>query len=137
LSSQEALLGLLKPFGPVDESCVIFTLKAPKDKPNVPPKFATAIIVFKRVEDAFGVVGATGQESRGMKNVDISWAKGEEPENIKSLRERGLLGTGPRPNGTHKQGSEVRTNGFPSTSTGFDVSASTFPSSQSSVRDAT
>lgn len=96
LSTQEALLALLKPFGPIDESCLIFTLKQPKDKPNAPPKFATAIVVFKKVEDAFGVVGASGQESRGMKNIEISWAKGEEPSVIKTLRENGLLGTGKR-----------------------------------------
>jgi DnaJ homolog subfamily C member 17 len=133
LSSEEALLAVLKPFGPVDESCVIFTLKPPKDKPNAPPKFATAIVVFKKVEDAFGVVGATGQESRGMKNVDISWAKGEEPESIKALRERGLLGAESQRSGTHKDGSEARSSGF--TATASYATASTFPSSQTPVRD--
>lgn len=93
LSTQEALLNILRPFGPIDESCLIFTLKQPKDKPNAPPKFATAIVVFKKVEDAFGVVGAANQESRGLKNVEVSWAKGEEPDVIKNLRERGLLGS--------------------------------------------
>jgi len=128
LSSQGALLALLRPFGPIDESCIIFTLKTPKDKPNAPPKFAAAIVVFKRLEDAFGVVGASGQESRGMKNVDISWAKGEEPESIKVLRERGLLGAGNRSQKDAGSGSQSS-----GPATGLH-SASPFPPLDGSVR---
>jgi DnaJ homolog subfamily C member 17 len=134
LSSREVLLAVLKPFGPIDESCVMFTLKTPKDKPNAPSKFATAIVVFEKVEDAFGAVGAAGQESRGMKNVDILWAKGEEPERIKALRERGLLGAGSQSRGTYKGGFDARSGGFPSTAAASHAPASTFPSSQTPVR---
>ena len=86
------------------------------------------------MEDAFGAVGATGQESRGMKNVDILWAKGEEPESIKALRERGLLGAGSQSSGTYKSGFDAHCTGLPSTSAASHATAGTFPSSQTPVR---
>lgn len=68
-------------------------LKPPKDKPNAAPKFATAVLLFKRVEAAFGAVGASGREDRNLKDVQVDWIGGE-PEYIKKLREKGALESG-------------------------------------------
>jgi len=81
-------------------------LKPPKDKPNSAPKFATAVLLFKKVEDAFGAVGASGREERNLKDVQVDWVGGE-PEYVKKLRETGVLG-GTRTTDSSKIGAPSR-----------------------------
>jgi DnaJ family protein C protein 17 len=95
LMTKEALLAVLQLFGSIDESAVLLTLKPKKLKPGATPKSATAVITFHKVQDAFGAVMSSGQASRNLHGIEVTWPTGEEPESIKTLRERGLLETGP------------------------------------------
>lgn len=90
LSTKSSLLSLLRPFGPLegDEESIVLSLKPPKKHPEKPPKFANAIVQFKRCEDAFGAVCASNRVERGLKDVQIDWVTGEEPKYVKWLRER-------------------------------------------------
>ncbi|PVF94797.1 DnaJ-domain-containing protein [Serendipita vermifera] len=96
LMTKEALLAVLKSFGPIDESTVLLTLKPKKLKPGATPKSATAVITFHKVQDAFGAVMSSRQATRGLQGVEVAWPTGEEPESIKTLREKGLLETSAR-----------------------------------------
>ena len=89
LSTTTALVTLLRPFGALDEHAVLLSIKPPKKQPTKPPKFATALVTFQKVQGAFGAVGASGQKARGLENVDIAWAKGVEPEVVQRLRSQG------------------------------------------------
>ena len=89
LSTPTALATLLRPFGALDENSVLLSIKPPKKHPTKPPKFATALVTFQKIQGAFGAVGASGQEARGLENVDIAWAKGVEPEIVQRLRTQG------------------------------------------------
>lgn len=42
-------------------------------------------MTFQKVQAAFGAVSASGQQARGLENVDIAWAKGVEPEVVQRL----------------------------------------------------
>ena len=92
-----ALYHVLRQFGQIDESSITLTIKPPKNKPNKPPKFATAIALFKKIEGSFGAVESSGQEPRGLKDVEITWLSGEEPEAIRRLRDARILGDGGTP----------------------------------------
>ena len=89
LSTPTALVALLRPFGALDEDSVLLSIKPPKKHPTKPPKFATAVVTFQKIQGAFGAVGASGQTARGLENVDIAWAKGVEPEVVRRLRSQG------------------------------------------------
>ena len=86
LSTATALAALLRPFGALDENSILLSIKPPKKQPTKPPKFATALVTFQKVQAAFGAVNASGQKARGLENVDIAWAKGVEPEVVQRLR---------------------------------------------------
>lgn len=68
---------------------MLLSIKPPKKHPTKPPKFATALVIFQKIQGAFGAVGASGLQSRGLENVDIAWAKGVEPEVVQRLRSQG------------------------------------------------
>ena len=89
LSTTTALAALLRPFGVLDENSILLSIKPPKKHPTKPPKFATALVTFQKVQAAFGAVGASGQKERGLDNVDIAWAKGVEPEVVQRLKTQG------------------------------------------------
>jgi DnaJ homolog subfamily C member 17 len=91
LSTPTALVSLLRPFGALDENSVLLSIKPPKKHPAKPPKFATALVTFQKVQGAFGAVGASGQTARGLENVDIAWAKGVEPDIVQRLMTQGKL----------------------------------------------
>ena len=89
LSTPTALAALLRPFGALDESSILLSIKPPKKNPTKPPKFATALVTFQKIQAAFGAVNASGQKARGLENVDIAWAKGVEPEVVRRLGTQG------------------------------------------------
>jgi len=89
LSTPTALATLLRPFGALDENAILLSIKPPKKNPTKPPKFATALVTFQKIQAAFGAVSASGQKARGLENVDIAWAKGVEPEVVRRLRTEG------------------------------------------------
>ncbi|KAG8840778.1 hypothetical protein FRB91_005681 [Serendipita sp. 411] len=91
LTDESSIATLLGQFGSIDQSLIKLSVKPPKGKPNAPPKFATAVVIFKKVEGAFGAVGASGQEARNLRDVEVTWLGGEEPEYVKKLRESGIL----------------------------------------------
>ena len=61
--------------------------KAPKKNPGKPPKFATALVPFVTIGDAFALVCAAGMESRGLKEVEVTWASGQEPSVVKDIKQ--------------------------------------------------
>lgn len=74
----------------MDPNLITLKLKPPKNKPDAPAKFATAVLVFKRIEDAFGVVGASGRKEKGLEGVEVSWL-GNEPPFVTQLKAQGML----------------------------------------------
>ncbi|KAJ3559257.1 hypothetical protein NM688_g450 [Phlebia brevispora] len=89
LTSPESIGALLSQFGPTEASEIVISLKP------APPKKAkrgTALVPFKQIGDAFASVCASGREKCGLKDVEISWAGGKEPELIGWLKKMGKLG---------------------------------------------
>jgi len=94
LTTPSSLKSLLSPFGTADEALTFLSLKPPKKYPDKPAKYATAVVPFNKIGDAFAAVCASGREERGLKGIEIGWAgdKGKEPEIIGWLRKKGKLG---------------------------------------------
>lgn len=91
LTTPESISSILSPFGTVDTGDILVSLKpAPPKK----PKRGIALVPFKQIGDAFAVVCASGREERGLKDVEVSWAEGKEPELIGWLKKMGKLGSG-------------------------------------------
>jgi len=91
LTTAESISSLLAPFGAVDTGDILVSLKpAPPKK----PKRGIALVPFKQIGDAFAVVCASGREERGLKDIEVSWAEGKEPELIEWLKKLGKLGSG-------------------------------------------
>ena len=67
-------------------------MKPPKKAPQKPPKYATALVPFQRIGDAFNAVSASGRADRGLAEVEVSWAEGNEPAVLGWLRSQGKLG---------------------------------------------
>ncbi|TFK46778.1 DnaJ-domain-containing protein [Heliocybe sulcata] len=92
LTTPDALSALLAPFGPADAASIVLSMKPSKKHPNKPPKFATALVPFKQIGDAFGAVCASGRKERGLGDVEVTWAEGKEPEILGWLKKMGKLG---------------------------------------------
>ena len=124
LTTADSLFPLASRFGTVESSEIVISLKpAPPKK----PKRGIALVPYKQISDAFAAVCASGREDRGLKDIEISWAEGKEPELIGWLKKMGKLGGSPKD--LHKDSPQSQS-GSPaprseSTSTPF----STFPSS--------
>ncbi len=89
LTKAEDLGQLLAPFGSVESSDIVISLKpAPPKK----PKRGTALVPFKQIGDAFAAVCSSGSSARGLQDVEVSWAEGKEPELIGWLKKMGKLG---------------------------------------------
>lgn len=89
LTRAEDLGQLLAPFGSVESSDIVISLKpAPPKK----PKRGTALVPFKQIGDAFAAVCSSGSSARGLQDVEVSWAEGKEPELIGWLKKMGKLG---------------------------------------------
>lgn len=93
LTTPESLTALLSQFGATDTSEVVLSLKP---SPPKNPKRGTALISFKQIGDAFAAVCASGRAERGLKDIEISWAEGKEPELIGWLKKMGKLGGAPK-----------------------------------------
>lgn len=94
LTTSSSLKSLLSQFGTIDEELIFLSLKPPKKYPDKPAKYATAVVPFNKIGDAFAAVCASGREERGLKGIEVGWAgdKGKEPEIIGWLRKQGKLG---------------------------------------------
>ncbi|EIW55739.1 DnaJ-domain-containing protein [Trametes versicolor FP-101664 SS1] len=91
LTSAASISALLTPFGALDESSIVLSLKpAPPKK----PKRGTALVPFKQIVGAFGAVGASGRAENGLADIEVDWAEGKEPELIGWLKKMGKLGGG-------------------------------------------
>ncbi|KAI0346379.1 DnaJ-domain-containing protein [Trametopsis cervina] len=89
LVTSEDLAILLAPFGAIETSEIVLSLKpAPPKK----PKRGTALIPFKQIGDAFAAVCSSQGAARGLQEVEVSWAEGKEPELIAWLKKMGQLG---------------------------------------------
>ncbi|KLO13725.1 DnaJ-domain-containing protein [Schizopora paradoxa] len=97
LKTSSSLASLLTQFGSMDEPSIVLSMKPPKKAPTKPPKFATALVPFKQIGDAFAAVCSSGREDRRLKNIDVSWAEGKEPKIIKWLKDKGMLGKESQP----------------------------------------
>ncbi|PSR70735.1 hypothetical protein PHLCEN_2v13355 [Hermanssonia centrifuga] len=89
LTTAESLSALLAPFGLVESFNIVLSLKP------APPKKAKrgiALVPFKQVGDAFAAVCASKRAERAMRDVEVSWAQGKEPELIAWLKKMGKLG---------------------------------------------
>lgn len=94
LTTASSLKSLLSSFGAVDEALIFLSLKPPKKSPDKPAKYATAVVPFIKIGDAFAAVCASGREERRLKGIEVGWAgdKGKEPEIIGWLKKTGKLG---------------------------------------------
>lgn len=91
LTTTSAIATLLTQFGDVDTSSIVLSLKPPKKAPTKPPKYGTALVPFRQIGSAFAAVGASGRKERGLENVEVSWAGGEEPPILGWLKKQGKL----------------------------------------------
>jgi len=93
LDSVSSLANHLKSnrFSNFDERTMVLK-KAAKGKKNKassnPIMNATALIPFNTVGDAFAIVCAGGNERRGLKGIQITWASGIEPAVVASLKQQ-------------------------------------------------
>lgn len=95
LTTPSALADFLSTtFGPVDSDSIVIRSNPPKNAPHKPPKKATALVPFKKIGDAFKVLCAAGRKDKGLGDVDVGWAGGQEPPVLAWLRKRGMLGSG-------------------------------------------
>ncbi|THH26534.1 hypothetical protein EUX98_g7652 [Antrodiella citrinella] len=128
LTTPESVSALLSSFGAVDTGDILVSLKpAPPKK----PKRGIALVPFKQIGDAFAVVCASGREERRLKDIEVSWAEGKEPDLIAWLKKLGKLGSGGQEKNTAsaEATSETTPSNTPAESSGTPFSSfpSTFP----------
>ncbi|KAL0959589.1 hypothetical protein HGRIS_011298 [Hohenbuehelia grisea] len=111
LTTPSGLAALLAPFGDVDASSIVLSMKPPKKAPTKPPKYATALVPFKRVGDAFAAVCASQRPEHGLDGVEVGWVEGKEPPLLSWLKKMGKLGAAPPP--IPKAGSSTSVNDGP------------------------
>ncbi|KAG8947493.1 hypothetical protein FRC04_010674 [Tulasnella sp. 424] len=107
LTTSENIAALLKRFGPLDESSIVLSIKPNKKNPSKPPKHATALVPFNKVDGAFAAVLASGRKNRGLDGIEVSWAEGKEPDIVAWLKERGHLGSGRENGGAAASGQDT------------------------------
>ena len=90
LTTTEAIHTLLLPFGTVEGSEIVISLKP---SPPKKPKRGIALAPFKQIADAFGAVCASRRSDRGLEDVEVTWAGDKEPELIAWLKKMGKLET--------------------------------------------
>ena len=69
-------------------------MKPSKKAPHKPPKFATALIPFERIGQAYAAVCASGKGAQGFKDIEVSWAEGTEPKVLDVLKRTHQLDSG-------------------------------------------
>ena len=114
---------VLAPFGAIDESSVVLSLKpAPPKK----PKRGTALVPFTQIGGAFAAVCASERAEHGLQDIEVTWAGGAEPEIIGWLKKMGQLGgtanVKPPPSANHKSSAPI------SATPASDETFSSFPS---------
>ena len=91
LTTRSALNDLLSTFGMIDEPSIVISMKPAKKMPHKPPKYATALIPFRNIGDALAAVCASKNERKGLKDIEISWAEGNEPAVLEVLKRQGRV----------------------------------------------
>lgn len=86
LVTAAALGRYMRRFGEVDEGSIVISTKAPKKSPDKPAKTVVALVPFTKVGDAFAAICARGKEDGGLKDMDVVWAGGHEPEAVRWLQ---------------------------------------------------
>lgn len=109
LTTASAIASLLSQFGEVDTSSIVLSLKPPKKAPTKPPKNGTALAPFRQIGGALAAVGASGRQERGLEDVEITWAGGQEPPILDWLKKQGKLD----PCSGAKEGGKPRQPGSP------------------------
>ncbi|KAI0777661.1 DnaJ domain-containing protein [Trametes elegans] len=94
LTSASSIGTLLTPFGSIDESSIVLSLKP---IPPKKPKRGTALVPFKQIGGAFAAVCASGRAENGLGGIEVDWAEGKEPELIEWLKRMGKLGPSTTP----------------------------------------
>ena len=132
LSSRPTLLdaasvgAVLAPFGAIDESSIVLSLKPVFPKK---PKRGTALVPFTQIGGAFAAVCASERPEHGLQGIEVTWAAGAEPELIGWLKKMGQLGGTangkPPPPVGHKSPAPTSGVGTPASDDAF----SSFPSS--------
>ncbi|KAI0360703.1 DnaJ-domain-containing protein [Trametes cingulata] len=89
LTSAESIAALFSPFGPLDDSSIVLSLKP---SPPKKPKRGTALVPFRQIVGAFAAVCASGRAENGLADIEVDWAEGKEPELIGWLKKMGKLG---------------------------------------------
>jgi len=93
LTTPSHLTTLLSPFGTLDESSIVISMKpAPPKK----PKRVTALVPFRQIGGAFAAVCASGRADSGLADIEVAWVDGKEPELIGWLKKMGKLGNADR-----------------------------------------
>ena len=59
--------------------------------PHKSPKHATALVPFRKIGDALAAVCASRNEHKGLKDIEISWAEGNEPAVLEVLKRQGRV----------------------------------------------
>lgn len=72
-------------------------MRPSKKTPQKPPKFATALISFEKIEQAHAAICASGLGAQGLKDIEVSWAEGTEPKVLDVLKRTNALDFGRRP----------------------------------------
>ncbi|KAF8503895.1 DnaJ-domain-containing protein [Hysterangium stoloniferum] len=88
LITPASLAILFSAYGTIDEATIVLSMKPSKKAPNKPPKFATALIHFAKLGEAHAAVCASGLESKGLKDVEVSWAGGQEPAVLANFKQK-------------------------------------------------
>ncbi|KAF7325809.1 J domain-containing protein [Mycena kentingensis (nom. inval.)] len=131
LATPAALSDLLRPFGATDVDSIVVSAKPPKKSPDKLPKFATALVPFKQIGDAFAAVCASGRADRGLDGVEIGWVGGKEPEILGWLKRTGKLFSQPQPSASaaSPQTAQLPQSAASMSSAGSSSVFSSFPSS--------
>ncbi|KAI0935094.1 hypothetical protein AcV7_003995 [Taiwanofungus camphoratus] len=142
LTTPSSLNPLLSPFGSIDESAVVLSLKP---LPPKKPKRVIALVPFRQIGSAFAAVCASRRAEAGLADIEVDWAEGKEPELIGWLKRMGKLdgstsgkaepkdsskinpGTASASNFKPPQAPEKAEDVTPSSSTPFTTFPSTFP----------
>ncbi|KAI0371925.1 DnaJ-domain-containing protein [Pilatotrama ljubarskyi] len=103
LTSAESIAALLSPFGPLDDSSIVLSLKP---SPPKKPKRGTALVPFRQIVGAFAAVCASRRSENGLADIEVDWAEGKEPELIGWLKKMGKLG-GSKPPQADENGPKV------------------------------
>jgi DnaJ family protein C protein 17 len=92
LITPASISAFLQQFGATDIDSIVLSIKPPKKAPTKAPKFATALVPFNQIGDAFAAVCASGRPERGLEGIEVGWAEGKEPEILGWLKKIGKLG---------------------------------------------